>query len=215
MNYLKTLLLLATLAILAGSIAAQAQEPTKEWKFRVLLDEKDIGHHHFTITDTGSETTIESEANFDARIFLVFHFRYEHSNTEVWKNDCLTEITSQTTTNGKEVSLQGAREEDAFIVMTNDQEQRLPSCVKSFAYWDKRLLQDGRLMNPQTGQYQEINIEAIDSEPLNIRGEQRPALRYRLTGEKVDLDVWYSTSGEWLQLESKVRGGRILRYQLT
>jgi hypothetical protein len=207
--------LLVMMAALSITITAQSPESTKEWKFRVLLDDRDIGHHHFTLTDTGSEQRLESEALFDARIFLLLHFRYQHSNTEVWRDDCLAEITSQTTTNGKAISLRGIRDADAFVVTTNDQQQRLPACVRSFAYWDKQLLEEGRLMNPQTGRYHDINIEAMDSEPLTVRGKQLSARRYRLSGEKVELDVWYSASGEWLQLESKVRGGRTLRYQLT
>ena len=209
------LLLIFTLAILSTSGANQDDEYTKEWKFRVLLDDKDIGHHHFKLTEAGSERIVESQASFDARVFLFLNFRYQHSNTEIWRDECLVEIESETSTNGKQVALRGLKYPDGFLVKTNEEEKRLPACVKTFAYWDKELLEEGRLMNQQTGRYQEIDIRPMDTEQVTVQGKPLQAKRYRLTGEKVELDVWYSMNGEWLQLESKVRGGRTLRYQLT
>jgi len=195
--------------------AASTQDSVKEWKFRVLLDGKDIGHHHFTLTDEGMERRIESEANFDARIFMLFRFQYQHSTAELWRGDCLVQINSETNTNGKTVSMQGYQDDDAFVVATDQEEQRLPECVKSFAYWNAQILKEARLINQQTGRYQEIDIAPLASESLMIRGENVSAQRYRLTGEKIDLNIWYSDTGEWLQLESKVKGGRTIRYQLT
>ena len=210
------LLCLTLLALtLSFSAAASTQDSVKEWKFRVLLDGKDIGHHHFTLIDKGMERHIESEANFDARVFMLFRFQYQHSNAEVWQGNCLVEINSETNTNGKTISMQGYRDADAFVVATDQEEQRLPECVKSFAYWNAQILNEARLINQQTGRYQEINIAPLASESLMIRGENVSAQRYRLTGEKIDLDIWYSDTGEWLQLESKVKGGRTIRYQLT
>ena len=46
------------------------------------------------------------------------------------------------------------------------------------------------------------------------RGEQRAAYRYRLAAGELRLDLWYSADREWLALESEVRGGRKLRYEL-
>lgn len=211
--------LLSLLALVALGVslsaAASTEDSVKEWKFRVLLDGKDIGHHDFTVVDTGLERRIESEAHFDARIFLLFHFQYRHSNAEVWRDDCLVAMTSETNTNGKTISLKGYRDTDAFIVATDQEEQRLPECVKSFAYWNSKILEEARLVNQQTGRYQEISISSVDSEFLTIRGESVLAKRYRLTGEKIDLNIWYSEAGDWLQLESKVKGGRTIRYELT
>lgn len=210
-----TLFLWILAATLSSGASAAPSDFVTEWKFRVLLDGKDIGHHRFTLLDTGAEQRMESEASFDARILMLLKFKYRHTNNEVWRDDCLAEIESQTVTNGKTASLAGYREPGAFVIAANNQEQRLPECVKTFAYWDSGILQEDRLLNPQTGRYQPISIEPMDTQSLSVRGENVLAQRYRLSGEKLQLDVWYSDDGEWLQLESRIKGGRLIRYQLT
>ena len=213
-THLRTLLALVALGLSINAVAS-TEDRVKEWNFRVLLDGREIGHHNFTLFDTGMERRIESEANFDARVLLLFRFQYQHSNAEIWRDDCLVEINSETNTNGKTISLQGYRDEDAFVVATDEEKRRLPQCVKSFAYWNAEILNEARLINQQTGRYQEVNIAPQGRETVTIRGVEVAAQRYRLTGEKIDLDIWYSESGEWLQLESKVKGGRTISYQLT
>ena len=197
------------------AVGASTVESVQELKFRVQLDGTDIGHHTFTLFDTGTEQRVESEAYFKARVLMLLKYEYEHTNTEVWRDDCLVGISSETRTNGKETSLEGYQADDAFVVSTDDDAERLPQCVKSFAYWDQQILSEERLVNQQTGRYQRIEVSPMGTEMLQVRGEEVPSTRYRLTGEKIDLSIWYSEAGEWLQLESKVRGGRVLRYKLT
>jgi hypothetical protein len=37
--------------------------------------------------------------------------------------------------------------------------------------------------------------------------------RYALRGEDLQIDLWYAGADDWVQLESRVSGGRTLRYQ--
>ena len=55
----------------------------------------------------------------------------------------------------------------------------------------------------------------IARETLNVHGEDTPAQRYRLEARNMKLDLWYSDDQRWLALESTVKGGRKLRYELT
>jgi hypothetical protein len=84
----------------------------------------------------------------------------------------------------------------------------------SFAYWNPAFLQQDRLLNTQNGEYLEVDVSAPVTELLEVRGETRSALRYRLDAGELSLNLWYSTDDEWLALESEVQGGRILRYEL-
>ena len=44
----------ALLTLLVGfSTPLVAAEPEQEWRFRVTLNDKDIGYHHFSITQEG------------------------------------------------------------------------------------------------------------------------------------------------------------------
>ncbi len=53
--------------------------------------------------------------------------------------------------------------------------------------------------------------------PVDVRGTPQTARRWRITAaspELAPIDLWYSPQGEWLALESKVRGGRTLQYRI-
>ncbi|WP_368671230.1 hypothetical protein [Achromobacter xylosoxidans] len=48
-----------------------------------------------------------------------------------------------------------------------------------------------------------------------MRGQPRAATRWRIAGPRHPIDVWYAAgSGEWVGLDSTVRGGRRLSYRL-
>jgi hypothetical protein len=84
----------------------------------------------------------------------------------------------------------------------------------SFAYWNPAFLQQARLLNTQDGEFLDVEVSQPVGESLQVRGEQRAAYRYRLAAGELRLDLWYSPDHEWLALESEVRGGRKLRYEL-
>ena len=141
-------------------------------------------------------------------------FHYEHRNREVWSGDCLQSIESSTDSNGEPYRVRGWQEEGVFRVDGTAGETKLPGCVMSFAYWNPAFLDQGRLLNTQDGEILDVEVSSPVVEPLEVRGEQLPAYRYRLEAGELRLDLWYSADREWLALESEVQGGRMLRYEL-
>ncbi len=86
--------------------------------------------------------------------------------------------------------------------------------MKTFAYWDAGILDEDRLLNPQTGELTAITVEQLDGEELRVRGRDVPTRKYRLLAKDLALDIWYSRDSEWLALESTTQDGRKLRYEL-
>jgi len=84
-------------------------------------------------------------------------------------------------------------------------------CVQTFAYWNPSILRATRLLNPQTGEYEPVQISELGSDV--IAGQ--PAERFRLIGggtTPLKIDLWYSPARDWLALESRTPEGRTLRY---
>lgn len=188
---------------------------SQSWDFAVLLDGDEIGYHRFELTDVGDERRVRSEAKFDVRFLFINAFRYRHENTEIWSNGCLRQIEAKTQANGKKLSVSGSQVQDEFIVDDGSEKNALSDCVMTFAYWDPDFLQQPRLLNSQSGEYIDVQVEPLGSEPITVRGEEVAALAYRLTAKKMQLKLWYSQDNEWLALESVAKGGRIIRYELT
>ncbi|MDH3451833.1 MAG: DUF6134 family protein [Gammaproteobacteria bacterium] len=207
-------LALCLLAVWLGNLARA--DSSEELLFRVLLDNKEIGFHSFRMAEEAGKETIEINADFDVTFFAIPVYSYDHRNREVWSNGCLETIVSSTDDNGKEFSVEGALKGGLFKVSTKNAQQNLDSrCVMTFAYWNRDFLQQSYLLNAQTGEYLAVDIGYQGIEKLRYEGQDVAAARYNLRNRDKDLDitVWYHEStGKWLSLESKVSGGKVIRY---
>ena len=201
------------LALSAGM--ASAQETTRNWNFSVLLDGSLIGYHNFKVTDLDGSKEVRSEARFDVKFLFFNAFRYRHENTERWSEDCLAEIDARTNSNGKRFEISGEGVDDAFVLESSDEQVALPSCVMTFAYWNPSFLTQQKLLNPQSGEYLDVEVEELPSESIAVRGEDIPARVFKVRADKLELKLWYSSDDEWIGLESLAKGGRIIRYELS
>ncbi len=209
----------------AGTHETDPRYDFQEWRFRVFLDESEIGHHSFRVKhlDSQSDLTepqvrVEMDASFQVKILFVTAYAYDHVNEELWGGDCLTRIDSRTRVNGQRFAVDAVRTDEVLRVRSQVQERQqveaLPSCVMSFAYWNPRFLNASRLLNSQTGEYIDVEIESLASEQIQVRGQPVLTDRYRLLADELKIDLWYTLEGQWVALESEVKGGRLLRYQL-
>ena len=181
--------------LLSAGLGVQAAP--RVWDFRVLLDGREIGRHTFTREEAASGARVVSEARFDVRFLFLTAYRYEHRAEERWRDGCLVSLEARTDDNGRrsEVRLQPA------------------DCTRSFAYWDRATLRAERLLNAQTGEVQPVRWTALGLESLPVRGREVSASRHRLTAPGLSIDLWYD-GPDWVALESRVEGGRRLRYEL-
>jgi len=199
--------LLGILALFAAEVAVGA---TREWHFNVSADGWPIGTHTFRVIDEQGHTTVETIANFRPKILFVPVYRYDHRDRESWQDGCLQRIDAATDDNGTVVHVQGEAREDGFRLQSGPV---LEGCVHTFAYWDKRFLDQSRLLNSQTGEYTDVTITDRGKEKINIRGQVVEAERYTVNARKFTIDLWYSSASEWLALESLTWNGHHLRYE--
>lgn len=211
---LKISAIIATLTACAIASSAAADTPNAEWEFDVLLDGKPIGSHAFELRQEGGQKVLRTEASFDVKFLFVTAFRYRHQNTEIWNEDCLLSIDAVTDSNGKELLVRGAVTDESFNLQNTDGTKQLPSCVQTFAYWNPSVLGATRLLNSQTGVYEDVAVSLEGRDQVTVGGQPVDALRYRLSAQAGDIVLWYSaTDNTWLGLEAPAKGGRKLLYQ--
>lgn len=184
-------------------------------EFDVYLNDKKVGKHLFRVLESGGEKQVQSDARFNYKILFITAYQYEHRAAEHWSGNCLTEIDADTNANGERLKISGAQGETGFVVQQGSAPVELPRCVMTFAYWNPEILEQHKLLNPQTGEYVDIRVEELGDEILNVRGKPVAATRYRIAASDVDLTIWYSADNEWLALESMAKGGQIIRYELS
>ncbi len=198
-------------ALLAGATAAASAQDT--WSFRVLLDEREIGSHRYTLSAVDAQRReLRSEARFDVSVLRVPVYRYRHEAVESWEGGCLTQLVSQTETNGQREQVRARAQGDRLVVESAGTRREHAGCVMSFAYWDPRILRAERLLNSQTGELVPVTITARGEQTLTVRGEARVAQRHRIDGPGLRIDLWYA-GDQWVRLEADTEGGRRLRYE--
>jgi len=207
MPELRTVLLLALLV--PASVFAKAGD---EWRFRVMLDDREIGSHRFTVTERDGRREVESDASFAVRFLFIDAYRYTHRAQERWRGDCLEAIEAVTDDNGRQLKVRGVRDGGRLDVVTEEGRASLPGCVMSFAYWNPAMLRQARLLNAQTGEHDAVRVEALGEEPIRISDRELLARRYALHAEGLRIDLWYGPGDRWVQLESRTRTGQRLRY---
>ena len=202
---------------LLASAAAQAQAQSREWNFQVFLDDRPIGHHHYTLRnsgDNGLERELKTEARFDVKILFINAYRYAHDASERWRGNCLARLNARTDDNGEQSEVGVDQQGERVAITTHRGREAVDGCIMTFAYWNPEILRQTRLLNTQTGRYEAVNITALGDENITVRGAPVLAKRYRISGAKHPIELWYGADRAWLALQSTLAGGRRLRYEL-
>ncbi|MEO5701928.1 MAG: DUF6134 family protein [Casimicrobiaceae bacterium] len=204
----------ATLAL--GSVLAWSSawaSPTT-WNFAVELDGKSIGTHRFTLRDHGGHRELVSAARFRVTLLGIPVYRYSHDATEQWQGNCLTALRAHTDDNGQVSAVEaGPGANGALQVQRGGTTAALEGCVMSFAYWNPRILTQRRLLNAQTGAYEDVRLQPLPEASVRVHGVEVPARGFRITAAGKPIDLWYSKDDEWLALDTVVDGGRRMRYR--
>ena len=194
-----------------GAVALVISNSTyaEEWNFDAVLNDKVIGQHAFIYEN---EKTI-SNANFKFE-YLFMDFIYQHKSTETWQEGCLKTISSKTDDDGDLYEVSGHIGTDRFLVTTNNKTSELPSCVMTFAYGNPKILEQKKLMNSQSGEYLDVDIQFIREENHIVKGEDILTDLWRIEANIDDGDLlihlWYDKNMNWVSLKSQTPIGDML-----
>ena len=138
------------LLITAGNAVAE------EWKFDTVLNNKVVGQHVFTLENN----KMISKADFHIE-FLFMDIYYQHKSEEIWAEECLSSISSNTNDDGDLFEVNGNNDSGSFLITTKKDSFDLPSCIMTFAYWNPKVLEQDNLLNAQNGQYLEVKTTIL------------------------------------------------------
>jgi hypothetical protein len=203
--------LIALVALCCVVPAAQAE--ARSWNFRVMLDNRDIGQHRFTLDGPDDRRELRSEARFDVRVLFINAYRYRHEAVEHWDGNCLRSLDSHTETNGKRLAVNAVTEGNRLVVARATSRSDHEGCVMSFAYWNPQILTASRLLNSQTGELLPVTVTPQGATTVVVRGVPRAAQHFKINGPSLKIEVWYADA-DWVALEALTDGGRRLRYEL-
>lgn len=194
--------------------AISASAFAKEWRFDVYLDEKPIGEHRYVLNETANgQRELVSQANFNVEVLFINVYEYHHIAREHWDGDCLNSLEARTEEN-QEVSVVQGRQEGSGFTLQSPGHRTLADCVMNFAYWNPKMLSQTRLLNPQTGEWQDSSIIRLGKERIEFKGQAVEAEHYKLEAAKIYIELWYSAKYDWLALKSITADGYTIEYKL-
>jgi Family of unknown function (DUF6134) len=186
------------------------------WHFTVLLDERVIGRHDFSVRAAAQgETLVVSDAAFTVTALRIPFYRYAQSDREHWRDGCLHDIEAVTDDNGTRLQVSGAAMAGGLQLTSPSGTQLLPGCIRTYAYWSRdAILGAGQLLNSQNGELEPVTTQSTGVDTITTGGRTVSAERVTLKSPRYSIELWYASSGEWLALRTPVSGGRILRYEI-
>lgn len=205
-----TKLLLLVLSLAPAVIQA------KEWSFDVFLDKSKMGQHTFAL----SNNQLTSTAKFNVKVLFIQAYAYDHTAVEQWRDGCLVSLNTNTVENKLIDEVKGSLTQSGFVVDNGKTTQTLPECTMTFAYWDPKILQQTKLLNPQNGQWLDITVIKTNEETLTIKNLATKTTHYKLTGtlagkSKLNIELWYTAdTQEWVALKSITPEGYVVNYVL-
>ena len=198
--------LVISFIVFSMPLIAEAQS----WNFDVSMDGKPIGTHQFILSETANNQQIlKSEAKFNIKILSISFFKYHHQANETWENNCLKKLEAKTQENSKTTLVKGIQEKTSFKLFSPNTTEINAECVMTFAYWNPKILQQKKLLNPQSGDYLSANVSALGQETILAKGQSVKAEHYKIDTAKFKIDIWYGQDDEWLALQSLTEDGRI------
>jgi hypothetical protein len=187
-----------------------------EWRFAATLDGSPIGEHTFRVREEGGEIQVDSRAVFDVRFFGLSLYTYEHHARERWSGGCLATLESRTDDNGKAEVVRGELAGDGFALTRGELSQLLPACTFTFAYWNPAMRAQQRLLNPQTGEYLNVDVSSEGIATMAVGESSQAATKYVVRGNDLEIALWHdAATGRWIGLDSKTARGGVISYRLS
>jgi len=181
------------------------------WDFDVSMDGKSIGSHQFVLSEKdNAQQVLKSDAKFDVKFLGISVYQYHHLADEFWENNCLKKLEAKTQENSKTIAVKGFQDKAVFKTTSPKSSELNAECVMTFAYWNPKILQQQKLLNPQTGEYLAVKVSSLGKESILAKGLNLNAEHFKIDTTQFKLDVWYGIDGEWLALQSQTPDGRIV-----
>ena len=180
--------------------------PDNRLEFAIERDGEEIGRQTLAFARDGDRLVVETRVEIRVKRFFVTVHRFERSARSVWRDGLIQSYTATTDNNGEKSSLSVNPQGGALEIRTADSSRMVARTLKIPELWNIDVLSDKAVINPVTGEVDEIAVGPPENTVLELESRKIPARRYRLTG-KTARDIWYDDKGGLLQISRKARDG--------
>ncbi len=183
-------------------------------KFNVYRNDSLIGYHKVDFSSSENFLNADIEIKFEVKFLGFVVYEYFHKNKEVWNDSNLINLNTTTNKNGEFLKCKLTKTNGAFTIDGTLAKEVINESLVPTSYWNKILVhkKNPKVLNTQDCSY--IKFKVTDLGKEKIYNNSLEASHYKLigkevSGEVVDIDIWYNQSKEWVKMifvkdESKI-----------
>ncbi len=202
---MKIIIAIITLISLSPHLC-QSQEPQpKNIKFNVYRNDSLIGYHKVDFSSPDNFLNADIEIKFEVKFLGFVVYEYFHKNTEVWNDNNLINLNTSTDINGEKLKCKLTIKDGAFTIDGTLAKEVINESLVPTSYWNKILVhkKNPKVLNTQDCSYIEFKVTDLGKE--NIYNNSLETSHYKLigkevSGEVIDIDIWYNQSNEWVKM---------------
>ena len=219
---LRSTLLAASLGFAALTPAAFAQDPSpspqagEEIVFDVYRKgDVEFGSHTVSFSEDGGDLIATTSIRLRAGLGPVTVFRYEHDNTERWRDDQLVAMDARTLKDGDTFEVSVRSTGDGLQVDGVDPEgetvsQTVSAGILPSSHWHGYPASMSEMLNTEHGTVMDTTVEFLGETEIEGDGGMIPVKHYRLSSS-LTVDLYYDENGRWAGCSFDARG-QTVRY---
>jgi uncharacterized protein DUF6134 len=204
-------------AFTRGSLAMitiGAAGPTNDRHFSVLCGDRRIGSHSIVYSSDGEDTRVSTEIHLAAKVAFFTVFAFNHRSEEIWRDDRLMSLRSETIEHGETLHVAGAVTPDGFRVVSKAGRLIAPAAtLTSNSLWTPAVVEQDTVVDAQHGGIVGVSAHRIADEGILIGNREVRATRYAFITPHLAGSIWYDKEKLWVRGEFE-RDGSKIHYQL-
>jgi hypothetical protein len=174
--------------------------------FAVMVDNKNAGAYRMTISRQ-EDGTVTMAAHAEVKLsYLVYTYKYCFQGSEVWKDGQLQQLKSITNDDGKKFNVTANLLGSDLRLTVNGNERWTRPDVWTTTYWQlappKFRGEQVPLLDADCGNEITGTLSYVGSDVLNLLGRAQNCAHYKLTGGRLQVQLWYDAQQRMVRQES-------------
>mgnify|MGYP005751505905 CR=1 FL=1 len=197
------------MASLEATPQADRTQDATVYSFDVYREGSPIGTHTVRV-ERLPDGRRQARVTIDLKVKLGFIplYTYRHEAVEVVGPDGrLLSLDAQTDDNGEKLSVTARREGGKVVIDGPQGRKTVDGDVVPTTYWRNAFVEADTLLDTQNGRVLSVTAQPVREDTVGTGEMRRRAMEWKLSGD-LDLDIWYTPSGDWAKLAFSIGGDR-------
>ena len=177
-----------------------------ELAYHIMWRGKPIGSQEIQVRQDGSEARISHRIHAEVSFLFVNVLSLKHKSDEVWRDNELIELTSETVLNKVKTQLNGRRVGDEFIIESAEGEHAAPPGIATLdSFWLISAVKHDWLIDPRQGVVMSREKESLGRKEIELDGQKYDVEGYHVTSDGLRVELWYD--GDFLLVSDVTSDG--------